>query len=229
MPIKAPKSQGGPRQPVVEVGTYPARTVQIIDLGLQPQAFKGESKPPKREISVTYEFPTEFCIDEEGQPMEDKPRWLSEDFVLYSRGADKSKASQRMVALDPTDAFDDDWSLVPDTPCLVTVVHNVNKNKKDDSGNFMVYANIGNVTAPMKGQEVPALINEPKVFDLSDPDLEMFKSFPEWLQNKIKGNLEFNGSPLQHLLSGGEASSSDEPQDQQAESRGDTEDDPAPY
>jgi hypothetical protein len=48
---------------------------------------------------------------------------------------------------------------------------------------------------------------------LDDPDLGVFQKFPEWLREKIKGNLKYEGSKLQKLL-GGEAP---KPKEQAAE------------
>ena len=54
-------------QPNLEPGPYPARLVQIIDLGLQPQRpYKGVEKPPAHELMVTYELSDAFMIDKDG-------------------------------------------------------------------------------------------------------------------------------------------------------------------
>ena len=43
------------------------------------------------------------------------------------------------------------------------------------------------------------------MFDLDNPDLEVFNAFPEWIRDKIKGNLNYEGSKLQKLLGGSAA------------------------
>ncbi len=203
MAFKAPEVNVS-RQEIMAIDTYPARVVQIIDTGLQPQNYNGETKPPKQEIHITYEFPTEFCVDEDGADMLDKPRWLSEDFVLYPREVSKSKAAQRMCALDPEDVLDDDWERVLGQPCAVTVVHNVKPKA--------TYANIGAVTPCMKGMVVGELVNPTALFLLDSPDLEVFNTFPQFLKDKITSNLEFKGSKLEALL-GGDAGASPEQAD----------------
>ncbi|MOA43842.1 hypothetical protein D3C78_1660410 [compost metagenome] len=55
---------------------------------------------------------------------------------------------------------------------------------------------------PKDAAKAPELVNPVKVFVLDEPDMEVFLSLPQWLQDKIKGNLEFNGSPLQKALQG---------------------------
>jgi hypothetical protein len=81
--------------------------------------------------------------------------------------------------------------------CTVAVV--INPSKADPT---KVYQNVANVTPAMKGIPVPELVNEPKIFDLTTPDMEIFGSLPEWLQGKIKENLEYQGSALQAAMEG---------------------------
>ena len=190
---------GGVQQEPIEPGTYPCRVVQVLDLGIQKQKpFQGKPKAPKHEIMLGYEFADEFCLDEDGEVMEDKPRWLSEDFPLNSLQADMAKSTKRYNAIDPKDTADGDFTLLISYPCSVTV--SVNPGKGANAGK--VYNNVASV-ATMRPKEVaklPELVNSAKVFLLDEPDMEVFGSLPEWLQTKIKGNLEFNGSALQKAL-----------------------------
>lgn len=191
----------GPQQEPIDAGSYPARVVQILDLGVQPQRpFQGEEKPPAHEIMLTYEFLDEFCKDENGEDIEDKPRWLSETFPLRSLDADLAKSTKRYKALDAKEVHGGDFTMLIDTPCTVTVVCNAGKGKNADK----VYNNIQAVSAmrPRDAANAPELTNPPKVFVLDEPDLEVFKSLPQWLQDKIKENLEFEGSALQEALEG---------------------------
>jgi len=55
---------------------------------------------------------------------------------------------------------------------------------------------------PKDAAKAEPLKKEPKVFVLDEPDLEVFNSLPDWLQDKLKSNLEYQGSKLQALLSG---------------------------
>ena len=198
---KAPSS-GAKRveQPLIEVGGCPARVVQIIDLGLQPQSFQGEEKAPCRELSITYELVDEFCVDEKGVIQEDKPRWLSERLPLKNLKAEKAKSTLRYNAIDPTGKFDGDFAELIGQPCVVNVVHNPGKGKNAGK----VYNNVGSVSSvrPKDADKIPALVNEPTVFLLDEPDVEVFNSLPEFLRDIIKSNLEFNGSALQRALEG---------------------------
>lgn len=183
------------QQEPLDPGSYPARVVQVIDLGVQPQRpYKGEEKAPAHEIMMTYECLDEFCVDEEGEELEDKPRWLSETFPFRSLQAELAKSTKRYYALDPDDNHDGDFTALIETPCVITVVNNESNGK--------MYNNIGNVSAmrAKDAQKASELKNEPKMFVLDEPDMDVFLSLPTWLQDKIKGNLEFEGSALQDAL-----------------------------
>lgn len=184
-------------QPDIEAGTYPARLVQLIDLGLQPQRpYQGKDKPPINEVMLTYELVDVFMVDEEGNEIEDKPRWVSETLPFHSLVAEKAKSTQRYKSLDPEGVYEGDFTKTIGTPINVTLVC----NQKDGK----TYTNVVG-TSPMRKRDeekCPQLVNVPKVFTLDDPDMQVFGSLPEWIQEKIKSNLQFNGSKLQQLLGG---------------------------
>jgi len=214
---KVPMGGGnkGPQQEPIEAGTYPCRVVQVLDLGLQPQRpYQGEEKPPAHEIMITYEFVDEFCLDEEGNEQEDKPRWLSETMPLRNLDSDMAKSTKRYNALDPNDDLDGDFLGLVNTPCMVTV------SNREGTGKFAgkVYTNITNVSTmrPKEAAKCPELVNPHKVFELEEPDVEVLGSLPQWLQDKIKANLEFAGSNLEAALSG-EAPKKEEPEEEQEE------------
>jgi len=182
-------------QPELEPGVYPARVVQILDLGLQAQRpYQGKAKSPAYMISVTYELVDAFMVDEDGNEIEDKPRWVSEEFPIYSLEADMAKSTKRHYALDPEEVHEGDFSKLLDTPCNVTIVI----NRKGDK----VYTNVANVSAmrPRDAAKCPELQNEARFFDLETPDMEVFNGLPKWIQEKIASNLEYKGSALEKLL-----------------------------
>jgi len=184
-------------QPVLEEGTYKARVVQVIELGLQPQrAYQGKEKPPVDMLYITYELADEFMLDKDGEEIEDKPRWMSEDFPYYSLQCDMAKCNKRLKAIDPKNKVKGDWAQVAGAPCNVTFSHAVKGDK--------TYVNVAAVTSvrdkDVKG--MPKLVNPPKVFDIDDPDMEIFGALPNWLQEKIKGNLNYKGSVLETAVGG---------------------------
>lgn len=199
MGLNAKKVQGNrPAAANLEPDVYPARVVQIIDLGLQAQRpYQGKDKPPVQEIMFTYELEYEFMKDEEGNDLEDKPRWISETLPFYGLFADKAKSTQRIKAFDPNDEFDGELSQMIGTPVNVTVVNNVSGDK--------VYDNIAAVASmsAKNAAKLPELVNPGKVFDLDEPDLEVFNALPEWIRKRIQENLNYAGSPLANMLGAG--------------------------
>ena len=193
------KKAGGSltKQPLLEVGTLPARLVRVIDLGMQSQPdYQGQEKPPAHMVDFTYELLDVFMVDKDGNEDETKPRWISESFPIHHPSADLAKSTKRAKALDPNDDFGYDLTKMVGQPCMVTIGH------KQSKGN--TYANIIGVT-PMRARDAdkaPGLKNEPVVFTLDDPDLEVFNKFPDWLKERIRTNLEYKGSKLQKLLDG---------------------------
>ena len=194
-------NKAGAAQAPIESGTYPVRVAQVIDLGLQNQRpYQGQEKPPAYELMITYEFLDEFCVDENGNEDEDKPRWLSETLPLRSLQAEKAKSTQRYYALDPSESLDGDFTQLVGVAANASIVQNAGKGKNVGK----VYNNIAALSA-MRSKDsakAPELKNEGKVFDLDDPDVEVFNSLPEWIQDKIKDNLEYAGSELEKALTG---------------------------
>jgi hypothetical protein len=186
----------GPRE-ILEAGTYPGRLVQLVDLGVQEQkAFQGKEKPPVQMISVTYELAEEFMKDEDGNPIEDKPLWKSEDFALHPLQSEKAKSTVRYTAMDPDNKFGGDWEQLIGTPVDITFV--VNKSK--ETGNeYNAISSVIRMRAS-KAEGMVELKNEPRIFNLDEPNMDVFEMLPEWLQKKIKGNLNYQGSALQDLL-----------------------------
>lgn len=199
MSLKAPESQKFTPPTALEPATYPARIVRVLDLGLQAQVdfTTKEPKRPVQMISVTYEFVDVFLQDDEGNDQEDKPRWLSEEFPLHALSSDLAKSTKRMKAVDPSGELDGDWSQTLSRPLMVTTGNYEDKqqNTRDK---------VLNVSTARKRDvdSMPPLKNPAVFFDLSAPDLEVFNSLPKWQQDKIKGNLAFDGSPLDRALGG---------------------------
>lgn len=193
-------NEGGKKfapQENIQPGVYPARLVQLIDLGLQAQKpYQGKDKKPAQEIMLTYELVDEFMKTEDGEDIKDKPRWISETLPFHGLFADKAKSTQRYLAFDPKQDFAGDFAKAVGMPINVAVVNNAVGDK--------VYDNIATISAmrPRDAGACPDLVNPAKVFDLDAPDMEVFNSLPKWIQDKIKGNLNFNGSALEAALGG---------------------------
>ncbi len=202
--VKSPSTKK--RAPALPPGTYPVRVVQVISLGTQKQQqYKDDDKPkpPVPTLYVTYEFLDEFMKDDEGEELKDKPRWLSETLPLYSLKSDRAKSTQRYYALDPLEDKKGDWAQLLGAPAMLTLINKPSKKEKD-----VVFENVDSLSTmrPKEVERAPALVNPTKVFDFDAPDVDVFLSLPDWLQDKIKEAVDFAGSPLEALLnkSGGQ-------------------------
>jgi hypothetical protein len=185
----------------MEPGTYPARIVQIASLGVQPQRpFKGEDKPPKLELLITYEMSDEFMKDEDGNDIEDKPRWVSEIFPFNNLEVDLAKSTKRYLALDPKQLHAGDWDKLIGTPCMVTIV--INEGKGKNAGKF--YEQVSGVSAmrEKEAKKAPDLVNPPVVFDFYNPDPEAYSLLAKWVHKKLSEAVDFGGSAVEALAEG---------------------------
>ena len=193
--IKATSS--GPKQELIPRGMYRVRIAQVLDLGLQPRkAWKGVEKTNVHQLWVTYELTTEFMKDGDGKAIEDKPRWIKERMNLFSLDQENATSTKRMEGIDPEGELNGDWTQVGGRDCLLQIVHSKDKQ----------YANIGSVSPSMAGVEIAPLQNEAKIFNLDEPDMDIYNGLPDFLKEIISGNLEFRGSALEAALAGKPAS-----------------------
>lgn len=180
------KQQSRVKPEPIEEGTYPAYVVQIIDVGLQEQTdFQtGESKGKKPTIRFTFELPTE-TIEVDG---EQKPRWLSKAYTYsVSKNGnyyihEKSGLAKLIVACgNKYDPFFDITKLLKcSLMCNVGVTTGGN-NK------------VASTTKLPKGYpKLPPLVNTPIVFDLDNPDMAVYSTFPKFLKEQIGLETESN-------------------------------------
>lgn len=211
MGLKLNKTGGSDitEQEPIDAGAYPARIVRIVDLGVQPRrAYKGKDKPPAPHILITYELLDEFCKDEEGEDMEDKPRWITERFPMFSLKADGAISTKRYKALDPTEEHGGDFSLLLGKPLSLTVVNNEGSGQHKGK----VFNNVGGVSLMRKKEEskAPELVNEAYMFDLDDPDLEVWNNLEDWLKELIEGGIDFDKTSLASMLEDEDEAEEDE-------------------
>lgn len=164
----------------VEAGTYPARCVAVVDLGIQHNTFNNKDQ---EKVLLMFELPTErITVDGE-----DKPRWLSARYTMSlneKATLRKTLDAWRGKPFTPEELLGFDLSSVINAPCMLTIT-NTEKN-----GN--TYANISGVSKLMKGMEVPALENEPIVFDMEAENAEEIKKkLPDWVQKIIEESVSW--------------------------------------
>ena len=192
----------------LEAGSYPGRLLWVFDLGKQVQLpYQGQERPPVHKILLTYEFSDEFLQDEDGNDIADKPRVISEQIPLYPLTSERATSTKRYFAMDPANIHEGDFAELVNVPVMLTVVQNASKKTGK------IYNNLAGLS-PMRVKDVnnlSPLVNEPRVFDLDVPDMEVWAKMHDWVKEIITNNLDFQGSALQARLAGGTGPTEDEP------------------
>jgi hypothetical protein len=178
------KSSGGGDFTPAPAGTHTAVCVQCIDLGTIYSKYYDSWKP---KVLLGFELIGEK--NEQGEAFIVWKRYtnsLHENAVL--RGHLESWRGKAFTS-DELDGFA--LTNVLDKPCLISVSHRVDGNK--------TYADVGSVMALPKGTPAPKRTHDLVVFDIEDPDMEVFGTFREGLQDTIKGSKEWQDNPPGHL------------------------------
>jgi len=172
--MKVRKAQSQREQP--PEGVHLARVVGLYNLGHQPGfTWAGGEAEDAFKFEITYELVATKMKD-------DRNFWVSEE--VTNTDNEKGKLRQRITSAGGT--FDSVEGIVG-KPMMVTIEHN-------QKG----YAKITNVAGVPTGLPVPELENETQIFDIyaNPSQKELFLSFPEFKQNKIKNALDFNETQL---------------------------------
>lgn len=171
------KDKSRPKVPAIEPGVYMALCIGIIDLGEQ---YSEMFKSYRNEVQIVWEIPSE-TVEIDG---ETKPRQLSRTFSV----ATSKKANLRAIlsSWNGKAYSDDEFGEIDlfdqiGRPCMLNVVLN-------DSGE---YANVDSVVPMPKGVPAPASTTPPIRWDMDAWDDEVFKTLPEWAQEKIKKSTQY--------------------------------------
>ena len=168
-------------------GTHMARLVGITDMGHQP-GFEYQGK------EIESAFKMEFTYELVNSLMEDgRPHWVSEqfknnDFVPKDPGGFISTLMARVAALTPENSTDSDVSKLIVKPCMVTVIM--------DKNGYPKIAGQGAVTGIPMGMEIPPLTNETFTFYMDEPNMDLWDTFPEFKQKRIREALNFEETEL---------------------------------
>lgn len=176
------KDSGGGTYKPVPPGTHVARCYRLIDLGTQEIQFKDETKL-QHKIMIGWEC---FGEDEAGGPLvteDGMPLVISKRYTvsLHKKAnlrGDLESWRGRPFTDDELKGFDianllDKW-------CMLSVIHNQAGDK--------TYANIASIMAvpPAMRKTLPKGIHELQKFDIDQPDMELFATFHEKLQETIR-------------------------------------------
>lgn len=167
---------------IAPVGMHLARIYQIIDLGTTEQT--GQFGGKKRKVQILFELPLETAVfdPEKGE----QPYYARNMYTLSMH--EKSTLRKDVHSIEGKTLTEDEakkynvFSLIG-RECMVNIIHKQSGEK--------TFANIQTITPLPKGMVCPPAVNPPLVFSTQQPDMEIFRKLPEFVQDKIKLSDEF--------------------------------------
>lgn len=170
MKIKASGGGGS----VCPAGDHPAIVISVIDLGVQRTA--NGNKPL---LMLTFELPLQPVTfkDDDGKE-QTRPRVISRRFTksMHEKSSLR-KFIERMRGAKFTDAQASDFDVAAllGKPCMLEIAHTMKGDK--------TYANI-DLVSRYKGEALKQT-HASWIYDMSQPNEQLFQQFPAWLQKVI--------------------------------------------
>jgi hypothetical protein len=199
------ESYGGNREfKTVPAGTHLGRLYRIVDMGTQTSEWNGEKKI-QRKVSLGWEIHGE---DDSGEPLlteEGKPMAIFKNYTLSWNEAATLRQDLQAWRGQPwsdEEARRFDLKKLLGQWCMLNVIH---KPGKDDRNKmFANVANISPVPGFLKKQGLPEGVNPLQLFQLGNPDWELFETFSKGLKAKIEASPEYQAlkrapKPLQEM------------------------------
>lgn len=199
--VKAGEAKKYGATPLLDAGTYDARILSIVDLGMQPGSPQYPEHKPKLEFR--FELLDEFMVSEDGSIDESAPRVFNYEVTYNEDGYMDEKANiYKLIAAIPG-GFELDLAEMVGLPVTVMIQKYVKKSGKNAGKEDNKITSV----LPMKAKNIAVagpLINKPLFFDLGEPDLavwgKLYKGNIYAHQDRIMASSSFNGSALQKLL-----------------------------
>lgn len=174
----------------VPPGVHIGRCYSLIDLGSQRVEFQGDVKI-QHKILVRWEL---FGEDDNGQPLtidvdgEPKPMTISKRYTLSL--SDKARLRQDLESWRGR-GFTDEEAKGFDVSKLIGAYCMVNVTQNETNGK--TYSNVANLTplpSALKNAK-PDAVHPNQTFDLDNPDMALFETFHEKLQDTIRASAEW--------------------------------------
>lgn len=163
----------------IDAGTYTARCVGVVDLGIQHNEYNDKDQ---EKVALIFELHDERTMVDGV----DKPRWLSKQYTasLHEKATlrhDLDAWRGKPFNADELKGFQ--LLNVLGVACMLTISH-VEKKSGGER------AKITAVSKPMKGLEIPPLENDTILFDLDAEDAdEVIKRLPQWMRGIVEQSI----------------------------------------
>lgn len=181
---------GGGNFKRVPAGAYIGRCYSLIDLGTQLSSGQYGDKM-QHKLRIGWEL---FGEDENGNPLtievdgKEMPMTISKSYTVSLH--EKAGLRKDLAAWRGKD-FTDEEAKAFDVSKLIGAYCMVNVTTSESNGK--TYSNVAGLT-PLPGalkNAKPAPVHAPQVFDLDNPDMKVFATFHEKLQEAIKRSPEW--------------------------------------
>lgn len=179
MGLTASETGSGGDFTITPAGTYVARCYRILDLGTQvgSPAFGGKEQ---HKVMISWELFDDDVKMEDGRPYSVHQTYTVSLHEKAKLRADLEAWRGKAFTAEELQGFD--LSTVLGAYCMVQVVH-------DETGK---YANMNSIMS-YKGEK-PKPVNPDVVFDIDKPDMEVFKSLSDNMQQKIASAPEWKAA-----------------------------------
>jgi len=164
-------------------GNFVARCFQMVHYGTVEENFQGQTKKLNK-VRISWELPTE--LEDFGKGV-DQPHVISKDFTLSMNEKAtlrKFLESWRGKAFTEAEANKFDVAKLIGAPCQLQIIKKQSKAGRE-------YSDISSIATLVKGVVCPATINPTLIFSVNSFDVEVFKTLPEFIQEKIKSSDEY--------------------------------------
>ena len=188
MSLTAKDSGGGSFTPVAP-GMHLARCYRIVDLGTQKSEYQGQVKHLQK-VMIQFEVHGE---DDNGNPLvtdKGEPMSISKNFTLSL--AEKATLRKDLQAWRGRDFTSDELrgfelKNVLGAWAMITAAKSTGNNGKE----YTNIVSINPVPVTIKKAGLPEGFNKLNMFVISDPDMELFKTFGNGLKEKIQSSPEW--------------------------------------
>lgn len=181
---------GGREFKIVPTGAHLACLYRIVDLGTQTSTWEGKTTS-KRKVMLGWEIHGE---EDDGTPLlteEGKPMAIFKNYTLsWNEAATLRKDLQawRGKPWSDEEVRRFDLKNILGQWCMLNVVH---REGNDSDKMFANVAGIAPVPGFLRKQGLPQTHNPLQLFQLGNPDWELFETFSKGLKAKIEASPEY--------------------------------------
>ena len=186
------QDNGGGNFKIVPAGVFVGRCYELIDLGTQTNETGMYAGKEAHKIKIGFEL---FGEDEEGNQLvvdvagKEMPMTITKDYTVSLH--EKASLRKELAAWRGKDFTDEeakgfDVSRLIGAYAMINVTHKTNAQGKTRAN----ISGLSPLPSALKNAK-PSPVHASRIFDLDNPDMEIFNTFYEYLQETIKKSPEW--------------------------------------